>query len=432
MEVVGQIVIYIMMAFVLIGAGAYISKPASGLGKEFKEGILAIGHIFLPVGGVMVMVPVLVQLINHTAAPLYAWMHADPALAAGTFIAGDMGGYQLAFELADSHSAWIMAFVASFTAGSTIVFSIPVGLALIDVRDHKYLALGVMSGLLAIPFAVFAACLILSSTGVLVREDTNTSGQGTAPFDLPLGEILLNLLPLAVIMLLLALALRFFTATTIKAFLIFGRGLEMVLTAALAVAIVEYFTGIFSTVFGAWPLDPFIADADDQFRALEIAGYIGVMLSGAFPMVWAIRHGLERPLEALGRRIGMSKEGMSGFLAAAANILALFRIVSKMPPKEKVLTIAFAVCSAFLVGDHLAFTANFQPGMIVAMLGGKLTGGILAVFIALWLAVPQARRLESIDRETGVIGAEEYLSHEAAAGRDPRPCDEDPREHVAR
>lgn len=417
MEVVGQVVIYIMMVFVLIGAGAYIAKPASGLGKEFKEGILSIGHIFLPVGGVMVLVPVLVEIINRTAAPLYSWMHADPALAAGTFIAGDMGGYQLAFELAGSHNAWIMAFVASFTAGSTIVFSIPVGLALIDGRDHKYLALGVMSGLLAIPFAVFVACLILSSTGVLVREEINTTGPGTAPFDLPMGEVLLNLLPLAVIMLFIALALRFFTAATIKAFLFLGRGLEMVLTAALALAIVEYFTEIFSAIFGSWPLAPFIADADDQFRALEIAGYIGVMLAGAFPMVWAIRHGLDRPLEALGNRIGISKEGMSGFLAAAANILALFRVVSKMPPKEKVLTIAFAVCSAFVVGDHLAFTANFQPNMIVAMMGGKLVGGILAIFIALWLAVPQAKKLESIDRDTGIISENEYLVEEPAATR---------------
>lgn len=419
MEVVGQVVIYIMMAFVLIGAGAYIAKPSSGIGKEFKEGILSIGHIFLPVGGVMVLIPVLVEVINRTAAPVYAWMHADPAMAAGTFIAGDMGGYQLANELAGSHSAWIMAFVASFTAGSTIVFSIPVGLALIDGRDHKYLALGVMSGLLAIPFAVFTACLILLSTGVLVREDIDTTGPGTAPFDLPLGDILLNLLPLAVIMVVLALALRYFTSATIRVFLVFGRGLEMVLTAALAIAIVEYFTSAFSTIFGSWPLAPFIADADDQFRALEIAGYIGVMLAGAFPMVWAIRHGLEKPLEALGRRIGISKEGMSGFLAAAANILALFRIVNKMPPKDKVLTIAFAVCSAFLVGDHLAFTANFQPSMIVAMLGGKFVGGILAVFIALWLAVPQANRLEGEDRAAGIIGPDEYLLDEAAAARHP-------------
>ena len=49
-----------------------------------------------------------------------------------------MGGYQLAYETAGSHGAWIMAFAFSLTAGSTIIFSIPVGLALVDKRDHKY------------------------------------------------------------------------------------------------------------------------------------------------------------------------------------------------------------------------------------------------------------------------------------------------------
>lgn len=418
MEVVGQVIIYIMMAFVLIGAGAYISKPTSALGREFKEGILSIGHIFLPVAGVMTLVPVLVQIVNVTAAPVYAWFHADPALAAGTFIAGDMGGYNLAFELADSHGAWIMAFIASFMAGSTIVFSIPVGLAMTDRRDHKFLALGVMSGLLAIPFGVFVATLIVLNSGVLLRAEINTSGAGTRPFDLPMGEILLNLVPLALVMLLIALALRFFTGVTIKVFLILGRGLEIVLTAALAVSIVEYFTGIFSTVFGFWPLDPFIADADDQFRALEIAGYIGVMLAGAFPMVYAVRKGLAKPLGTLGSKIGISPEGMSGFLAASANILALFRIIRVMPPKEKVLTIAFAVCAAFLIGDHLAFTANFQPSMIAALMGGKLFGGVLAVFLALWLVIPQARKLEQADRDAGVIEPGEYVAaEEEAAGR---------------
>lgn len=145
MELIGQIVIYIMMAFVLIGAGAYIVKPTSKIGLEFKEGIISIGHIFIPVAGIMVLIPVLVEIINATAAPIYAWFQADPALAAGTFIAGDMGGYNLAHELAGAHGAWIMAFVASFTAGATIVFTIPVGLAMIDKRDHKYMALGVMS-----------------------------------------------------------------------------------------------------------------------------------------------------------------------------------------------------------------------------------------------------------------------------------------------
>jgi ethanolamine transporter len=45
-------------------------------------------------------------------------------------------------------------------------------------------------------------------------------------------------------------------------------------------------------------------------------------------------------------------------LATTANILAMFRLVKDMRPRDKVLNIAFAVCAAFLFGDHLAFTTN--------------------------------------------------------------------------
>lgn len=268
---------------------------------------------------------------------------------------------------------------------------------------------------MAIPFAVFVATLIVWSTQVPLREEIDTAGAGTKPFDLPFGAILLNLIPLAIIMIVIALALRFFTNGTIKVFLVLGRALEIVLIAALALSIVEYFTGIFATIFGSWPLAPFIADAEDQFRALEIAGYIGVMLAGAFPMVYAIRKGLAKPLGALGSKVHISEVGMSGFLAASANVLALFRIIRMMPPKDKVLTIAYAVCAAFLIGDHLAFTANFQPAMIAPMMAGKFIGGILAVFLAIWLVVPQARKLEEADRSSGVIKEGEYLDQEREA-----------------
>ena len=48
MEVIGQIIIFIMMGFLLIGAVCAIFDDEKGFGREFKEGIYAIGPIFLP------------------------------------------------------------------------------------------------------------------------------------------------------------------------------------------------------------------------------------------------------------------------------------------------------------------------------------------------------------------------------------------------
>ena len=92
--------------------------------------------------------------------------------------------------------------------------------------------------------------------------------------------------------------------------------------------------------------------------------------------------------------IGLSSTGSAGILATMANILAMFSLVRYMRPKDKVINIAFAVCAAFLLGDHLSFTANFQPNIILPVIIGKLTAGICAIVIAYWLSVPTALKLE--------------------------------------
>ena len=66
-------------------------------------------------------------------------------------------------------------------------------------------------------------------------------------------------------------------------------------------------------------------------------------------------------------------------------------------PLDKVLVMAFAVCCAFLFGDHLSFTANFQPSLIVPVLVGKLCAGVCAIVFANLLAVRKAEQLEQED-----------------------------------
>jgi ethanolamine transporter len=408
-EIVGNIVIYIIMASAIIGAIAAIRNDEDGIGKEFIQGLYSIGPIFVPVAGIMASVPYLSKFIGSVFGPLFGAIGADPAIAATTFIAVDMGGYQLADALAQSRDSWIMAMVIGFMAGATIVFSIPVGLTMLEKRDHKYMALGVMSGILSVPIGVFISSMIMKLTSTQVRGEVSTSAKSTHIFNPEFGTLLLNLLPLIIVVILIALGLRFIPDKMIKGFMWFGKLMDIGIKLVLVFSIVEYFTGIFSKLFGAWGFDPIIADADDQFRALEVAGYIGIMLAGAFPMIYMIRKYLAKPLEVIGNKIGLSPEGSAGLLAAAANILAMFNLIKDMRPKDKVICISFAVTSAFLFGDHLAFTANFQPNMILPVMIGKLSGGIIAIILAYWISVPKALELEKIDRANGVIGKEEYL-----------------------
>jgi len=397
MEIIGEVVIAIMMFFVVIGAVAAIRNEDSGLGAEFKAGLHSIGPIFIPVAGIMASIPYLSVFVERVIGPVFGVFDGSPAMAATTFIAVDMGGYQLAEATAENTDVWIMAMVAGYMAGATLVFSIPVGLAMLDKADHKYMALGIMSGILTVPVGVLITVAILALSRTNVRSDVSTESASEHAFAVDVATIASNLAPLTIVVVAIALGLKFRPQMMITGFIWFGRFLDAGLKLVLAFAIVEYFTGFFSWLLGSWGFDPIIADEADQFRALEIAGYIGIMLAGAFPMVWAIRTYLSKPLSVVGGRFGISPEGTAGFLAAAANILALFHLIKSMPAKDKVLCIAFSVCSAFLLGDHLAFTANFQPNMIGALLLGKLGGGILGVVLAYWIAVPTAQRLERED-----------------------------------
>lgn len=397
MEMIGTAVVYLIMACALVGAVVSAIKPESELGRQFVAGIDSIGPIFLPVAGIMASAPYLTAFVSTVFGPAYGALGADPAMAATTFIAIDMGGYQLADALAQTRESWIMAMMTGYMAGATIVFTIPVALKMLEKRDRKYLALGVMSGLLAIPIGVLVASVIIALSHSAIREVVSTNAEATYQLALSFGQIGVNLVPLIIICGALALGLKFKPDAMIKGFIVFGRVMEAALKIVFVLAVVEYFTGIFTTVFGSFGFDPIIADDEDIFRALEVSGAIGMMLCGAFPMVYLIKRYLAKPLARIGGAVGLSSDATAGLLAASANVLAALSMVKDLKARDKVLVMAFAVCCAFLFGDHLSFTANFQPTLIVPVLIGKLSAGICAVVFASLLAVKKAEELEKLD-----------------------------------
>ena len=399
MELIGTIVVYIIMACALAGAIASAIKPESELGQQFVAGIDSIGPIFLPVAGIMASAPFLEAFVSSVFGPVYSAVGADPAMAATTFIAVDMGGYPLAEALAQTKESWIMAMMTGYMAGATIVFTIPVALKMLEKRDRKYLALGVMSGLLAIPIGVLVASVIIAVSHPMIREVVSTNAEATYQLALSFAQIGLNLIPLVVICVVLALGLKFKPDAMIKGFIVFGRVMEAALKIVFVLVVIEYFTGIFSTVFGGFGFDPIIAsDGDPEvFRALETSGAIGMMLCGAFPMVYLIKRYLAKPLAKIGGVFGLSSDATAGLLAASANVLAALAMVKDLKARDKVLVMAFAVCCAFLFGDHLSFTANFQPTLIVPVLVGKFCAGVCAIIFANLLAVKKAQQLEAED-----------------------------------
>ena len=97
---INEIIVYLMVVFMALGAFDRILGNRFGLGEKFEEGIMAMGSLALAMIGIIYLAPVLANLLRPVVVPLYQALGADPAMFAGTLLANDMGGAPLAQEQA--------------------------------------------------------------------------------------------------------------------------------------------------------------------------------------------------------------------------------------------------------------------------------------------------------------------------------------------
>jgi ethanolamine transporter len=356
---INEIIIYIMVLFMALGALDRIFGNRFGLGEKFEEGILAMGSLALSMIGIICLAPVLASLLRPVVEPLFALVGADPAVFAGMILANDMGGASLARELAQSTQAGQFGgLIVGAMMGPTVVFTIPVALGILRAEDRPALARGVLAGVITIPIGAFAGGL-------------------TAGF--PVGMLLRNLIPIVLLALLIALGLWRFPNGMVKGFSVFGRFIIILITVGLAAAIIEALTGL--TVI------PGMASLEEGYVTV---GGIAIVLAGAFPLVHVITKVFQKPLGKLGGLLGVNDKAAAGLVATLANNIPMFGMLHEMDGRGKVVNVAFAVSAAFVFGDHLGFTAGFDAAMLFPMIVGKLVGGVTAVAVAMWITRKEA------------------------------------------
>lgn len=349
-----EILIAVMAGFALLGAVDRIFGNRWGLGREFEEGILAMGPLALAMVGIVSLAPVLARLLKPVVVPIFGFLGADPAMFAGTILACDMGGGALALEMTEDIQAAMLGGVLNGSMlGATLVFTIPVAMGILKEQDRPAMAKGILCGIVTVPIGVLA---------------------GGIAAGFPVAMVLRNLIPIVLIAVLIAVGLWRAEKAMVKGFSLFGKVIVILVTAGLAAAIVEALTG-FTVIPGMAPIS----------EGFATVGTIAILLAGAFPLVFVLTKLLRNPLMAAGRKLGINDAAAAGLIATLANSIATFGMVKDMNGRGKVVNIAFAVSAAFVFGDHLGFTAGFAPEMIGPMIVGKLAGGISAVAVALWL-----------------------------------------------
>ena len=80
----GDILIYVMAGFALLGAIDRVLGCRLGLGEEFEKGILTMGTLALSMLGIIALAPVLASVLRPVVVPVFTFLGADPAMFAGT------------------------------------------------------------------------------------------------------------------------------------------------------------------------------------------------------------------------------------------------------------------------------------------------------------------------------------------------------------
>ena len=382
---INSVIILIMMIFMLVGAIDKIRGNKKGYGEKFEEGFNAMGPLAMAMAGVVAAAPVLSVILEPIIVPIYRLFGADASMFATTLLACDMGGYPLAMELASNDTIGnFSGLILGTMMGPTLVFTIPVALSIIKKKDRAYLGAGILAGMITIPIGCIVGGLVMNMT----------------QYKIDIITILVNLIPVIIIAALIVIGLWIIPGKMISGFNKFGTGVTIVITALTAIAVFEYQTGIEFPLFNIM-VEPDADGAIPLESGLLTCGQISIVLIGAFPMVEWITRTFGKPLNALGKKLGMNETGCAGLVATLANNIAMFNVMGDMNPKGKLLNVAFAVSAAFVFGDHLGFTAGVNSEMIFPVIVGKLVAGITALILANILAPKLLDKVQSTIKAEG-------------------------------
>lgn len=348
-------VIAIMAFFMTIGAiDKALFDGRYGYGKEFEKGLNTMGPLTLLMVGIMCVAPALGKTLGPALSSFFLSIGSDPALFPGLLFGVDAGGLPLAQALAKHPEAvGIFGIGLCSTLACIMTLPLPFSLAVAQEKSRPYIAKGLVAGIIASPFSMVGVALACHYDLVLTLQ---------------LGA------PAFLAAAVLALFLIFFQRATVRVFMGLGRLMIGAFALLLAIAVLEHYYPI--------TLIPGMAKIEPQ---LTIVGEIGIMLAGAYPMVYFVRRYFSKGLRFLANRMKIDENATLGMLVSIANPLPMYAMVDSMTNRGKVICSAFAGPVLCMLGDHLGFMSAYYPEGIVALLAGKSLAAVVALAIALIL-----------------------------------------------
>lgn len=337
--------------FAVIGAVDYIFNNKFKIGEEFQRGFMLYGSMSLSMIGMLVLAPVIGDVMRPALAFVKDTLHIDPSVIPASLLANDMGGADLAIQLAaDEQIGMFNGLIVAAMMGVILSFTVPFALGIVKKEQHDKLLLGLLCGVVAVPIGCFVA-------GLVCR--------------IPFLALLVDLLPLVLVAGLICVGLLFIPDVCVKIFRALAFLIKALVTVGLLLGAVEYIFGI-TVIEGLAPIE----------EGALICFRISLTLCGVFPLVHLLSRLLGRPLRALGKRVGINEVSVLGLIANLASNSTVFGTMHKMDDKGVVLNSAFAASAAFVFGSHLAFTQARGAQFVGAMIVAKFVAGAVALVVA--------------------------------------------------
>ena len=178
-------------------------------------------------------------------------------------------------------------------------------------------------------------------------------------------------IPVLILAILLVFGISRFPDGMIHGFRIFATVIRSAGTIGIAFGAFSYMTGL-QLLPGLTPLD----------EALKVVSSIGIVLLGSLPFAEILQRLLKNPLEWIGEKIGLGRNGTAGLLVGIVSALPVIADMKRMNEREIVMNAALLVCGTSIVAAHLGFVLGVDAPATGALLAGKLTGGIAGVWMA--------------------------------------------------
>ncbi len=249
-------ILTIMMAvFAVIGGLDRILGNKFGIGREFERGFMMLGSFALSMIGMIVIAPLLAHWLDPTLSFVGEHLPIDPSSFVALLFPNDLGGAHLAVEVGKEASvALFNAMVTSAMFATTVAYTVPVSMELVDHAHMKDVFLGFLCGIVTVPIGSFIGGLVGG---------------------LSVGVILINLVPQILFTVVISVCLLKFPEKCLKVFAAFGNGIKIVITVGLVLGVFVQLTGIQVIE----PLGTFAEGAEIVFNS-------GAVLCGAFPLVY--------------------------------------------------------------------------------------------------------------------------------------------------